>query len=400
MSLSEFDTFRDAPSLTPSLSLSELSAWLRLGLTPGVGNVSACQLLRVFGQAEAVFEASSQALRRVVSERQSENLLQVPAALADLVSRTQCWLDAATPHQRRAVITLGDPLYPPAFLHLADPPLLIHVLGAPSAFAALLKPQALAVVGSRNPTPAGLDHAFAFSQHLAQQRVLIVSGLARGIDGAAHRGALHSDHTDATVAFVGTGLDQVYPHVHRELAQRIAQQGLLVSEYPLGTPPLAANFPKRNRLIAALSQGVLVVEAGLPSGSLVTAGLSMEQGKEVFAIPGSIHSPASRGCHALIKQGAKLVEKAQDILDELPKLVSTMPSDMPPAPASEPQTTPSHDPDQAVLTALGHEVVDLDTLQARCGWATPALQAALMRLELSDQIARLGGGLFQRRVLA
>lgn len=402
------------------MSRDELGAWLRLILTPGIGPVSAYELLRVFGRVEALFEASPAALRLVVSPRQTENLLQAPPLWDRLLSRTLAWLDAATPQQHRAVITLGDPLYPSAFLNLDDPPLLIHALGAPAAFAALQNPKTLAVVGSRNPTPAGLDNAFAFSQHLAEKGVLIVSGLARGIDGAAHRGALQGSHsqgapvgTAATLAFVGTGLDQVYPQAHRELAQRIAQQGLLISEYPLGTPPLASNFPKRNRLISAFSQGVLVVEAGLPSGSLVTARLSMEQGKEVFAIPGSIHSPASRGCHALIKQGAKLVEKAQDILDELPHLLPVLPllqvaspasgslSEAPP-PFSEPFTDglKPTDPDQAVLAALGYEVVDLDTLQARCGWATPALQAALMRLELSDQIAPLGGGFFQRRGLA
>ena len=410
------------------MSRDELGAWLRLILTPGIGSVSAYELLRVFGHVEALFEASPAALRLVVSPRQTESLLQAPPLWDGLLSRTLAWLDAATPQQHRAVITLGDPLYPSAFLNLDDPPLLIHALGAPAAFAALQNPKTLAVVGSRNPTPAGLDNAFAFSQHLAEKGVLIVSGLARGIDGAAHRGALQGSHsqgapvgTAATLAFVGTGLDQVYPQAHRELAQRIAQQGLLISEYPLGTPPLASNFPKRNRLISAFSQGVLVVEAGLPSGSLVTARLSMEQGKEVFAIPGSIHSPASRGCHALIKQGAKLVEKAQDILDELPDLLPVLPllqvaspasgslSEAPP-PFSETSTEKFSepftdglkptDPDQAVLAALGYEVVDLDTLQARCGWATPALQAALMRLELSDQIAPLGGGFFQRRGLA
>ncbi len=408
------------------MTRDELGAWLRLILTPGIGPVSAYELLRVFGHVEALFAASSAALRLVVSPRQTESLLQVPPLWDGLLSRTLAWLDAATPQQHRAVITLGDPLYPSAFLNLDDPPLLIHALGAPAAFAALQNPKTLAVVGSRNPTPAGLDNALAFSQHLAEKGVLIVSGLARGIDGAAHRGALQGSHSQgapvgsaATVAFVGTGLDQVYPQAHRELAKRIAQQGLLISEYPLGTPPLAANFPKRNRLISAFSQGVLVVEAGLPSGSLVTARLSMEQGKEVFAIPGSIHSPTSRGCHALIKQGAKLVEKAQDILDELPHLLPQLSVASPASGSSNEGAPPrlsetatekfsepateglmaSH-PDQAVLAALGYDVVDLDTLQARCGWATPALQAALMRLELSDQIAPLGGGFFQRRGLA
>ncbi len=198
------------------------------------------------------------------------------------------------------------------------------------------------------------------------------------------------------MAVVGTGLDRVYPRRHLELARRIAAHGMLISEYPIGTPPLAANFPRRNRIIAALSQGTLVIEAALQSGSLITARLAVEQGKEVFAIPGSIHSPQSRGCHALIRQGAKLVESAQDVLEELPS-----------APAVGRQTTEpdadtanaAHAPDPAqdqLLQALGFDPVSLDVLQARTGLATPQLQAQLMTLELAGSLGRLPGGLFQR----
>ena len=229
----------------------------------------------------------------------------------------------------------------------------------------------------------------------------MVSGLALGVDAAAHEGALKSlqpgEQRLVTVAVVGTGLDRVYPKNHLDLARRIASHGLLLSEYPLGTPPLAANFPRRNRLIAALSQGTLVVEAAIKSGSLITARLAADQGREVFAIPGSIHAAQARGCHALIKQGAKLVESAQDVLDELKlDLIAPHASD---SIAPEPMTTRLLDqnkPEAAVLAALGTDPVGLDALQARCGLDAAQLQTGLMLLELDGQVARLPGGLFQR----
>jgi DNA processing protein len=260
----------------------------------------------------------------------------------------------------------------------------------------------LAVVGSRNPTPQGAANARLFAKAMAQAGLSIVSGLALGVDGAAHAGALDAaesaDGAGLTVAVVGTGLDRVYPKAHRDLAHRIARHGMLISEYPLGTPPLNANFPKRNRLIAGLSNGTLVVEAALKSGSLITARLTIEQGKEVFAIPGSIHAAQSRGCHALIKQGAKLVESAQDILDELQWPLTTQASAS--GTTSEPDNPddlPGHAPDDALLKALGFDPVGLDALQARCGLDTADLQAQLMGLELDGKVARLPGGLFQRQ---
>jgi len=263
-------------------------------------------------------------------------------------------------------------------------------------------------VGSRNPTAQGRENALAFAQDLAASGVCVISGLALGIDAAAHEGALRGGtHLPlATVAVVGTGLDRVYPKGNQALAQAVALRGCLISEYPLGTPPLPAHFPQRNRLIAALGQGCLVVEAALSSGSLITANQALELGREVFAIPGSIHSTQSRGCHALIRQGAKLVESAQDVWEELraPGLwgrdaanaatsgdgdgsggsgVSTTPT--PEAPSTD-----------AVLQALGWEPCGLDQLQARCGWDTAALQAHLLQLELDGQVSRLSGGRFQR----
>ena len=261
------------------------------------------------------------------------------------------------------------------------------------------------MVGSRNPTPQGAANARQFAKAFAQSGLTVVSGLALGIDGAAHEGALEGRPANsaslATVAVVGTGLDRVYPRAHRDLAHRISQNGLLVSEYPLGTPPLTANFPKRNRLIAGLTQGTLVVEAALKSGSLITARLTVEQGKDVFAIPGSIHSTQSRGCHSLIKQGAKLVESAIDVLEELKldggAIENTVRQNADGDSADE--TAPST-ADTLLLECLGFDPVGLDALQARSGLDTAALQAQLMTLELDGQVARLPGGLFQRLVSA
>jgi DNA processing protein len=221
---------------------------------------------------------------------------------------------------------------------------------------------------------------------------VVVSGLAQGIDAAAHEGALTT--AAGTIAVVGRGLDKTYPPRNEALATRIAAQGLLLSEFSPGTPPLPEHFPLRNRIIAALTQGTLVVEAALRSGSLITARLANEAGREVFAIPGSIHAPQSRGCHQLIRQGALLVESAQDIVDELQsaKALSPRQAELPLQRADH--DVPTNDP---LLQALGHDPTTLDALQARTGWATSALTARLLELELQDQVARLPGGLYQRR---
>lgn len=385
----------------------ELRAWLRLGLTPGVGDVSARKLLAHFGLPQAVFEASEPALLQCVSGQQAQALLQVPAGLDDLLGRTVQWLEAAPDHRR--VLSLGDIDYPQALLDTEDPPLMLYAMGRieqlEDAFAHCAA-FGVAVVGSRNPTPQGVQNARQFSEALGRAGLTITSGLALGIDGAAHEGALagYSGRGLATIAVVGTGLDRVYPKAHFDLAHQIAENGLLLSEYSLGTPPLSANFPKRNRIISGLCKGTLVVEAALQSGSLITARLAVEQGKDVFAIPGSIHATQARGCHALIKQGAKLVESAQDILEELP----------PPQPAAQgrargqaygtarpkggqPQELPALSSLEAgLLDALGFEPTTLDALQARSGMDTATLQALLMGLELAGLVGRLPGGKFQR----
>lgn len=379
----------------------ELSSWLRLQLTSGVGNTTARQLLSAFGLPEQLFTQSASVLGQVVSARQTAALLQEPPELQPLLERTWQWLQAE-PEQHR-VLTLGDPQYPSALLHMADPPLLLYGMGTPKAWQdgalSSVASQGVAVVGSRNPTPQGLANARLFSESLAQAGCTIVSGLALGVDGAAHEGALQGAGANplATVAVVGTGLDRVYPRQHLDLAHRISRQGVLLSEYPLGTAPLANHFPQRNRIIAGLTRATLVVEAALQSGSLITARLATEQGKDVFAIPGSIHSTQARGCHALIKQGAKLVECAQDILEEFQwsatAALAQTPFSVDPVFADNHGGCGSH---AELLEALGFDPLRLDALQARTGLDTATLQAQLMELELQGRVARLPGGLFQR----
>ena len=359
----------------------ELAAWLRLLGTPGVGIDSARKLLAAFGPPEAVFQQERPALHAVVGARLAQALLTPPDDLATAINTTTAWLAGGT---NRHVLSLADPRFPCELLQMADPPVLLYVLGQVDI---LQHPQRLAIVGSRNPTPQGEQNARQFAQALGEAGVCVVSGLALGVDGAAHEGALAGGAP--TLAVVGTGLDRVYPKRHLALAHRIAQQGALISEYPLGTPPLPGNFPRRNRLIAGLSQGTLVVEAALQSGSLITARLAAEQGREVFAIPGSIHAPQSRGCHALIRQGAKLVESAQDILEDL--RITTPNTLAQPAPTADPLLDP-----EGLLKAMGYDPVSLDALQARTGLGTATLQARLLELELDGHLGRLPGGLLQR----
>lgn len=365
----------------------ELGAWLRLALTPGVGGGAARKLLAAFGLPDRIFGSGMAALTQVVSANQAEALRTEPADLAGHLDAAWTWLADPAATAPRRILTLADPAYPPALLQTEDPPLMLSLIGQlPEAW-----PAGIAVVGSRNPTPQGSANARQFSRALAEAGLTVVSGLALGIDTAAHEGALEGAAPGqlATIAVVGTGLDRVYPKANLQLAHRIAERGLIVSEYLLGTPALSENFPKRNRIIAGLGLGTLVVEAALKSGSLITARMASEQGKDVFAIPGSIHATQSRGCHALIKQGAKLVETAQDVLEELRWAGGS--------PAAAPSAPPA---DTGLLSALGFDPVGLDALVARTGIPTAQLQAQLLELELAGQVARLPGGLFQRVVSA
>lgn len=370
--------------------IDELEAWLRLLLAPGVGRAHARRLLAVSGAPQVIFEQPQQVCEAAALQRLLPALTSEPPQWPDPLAATRLWLQQGPD---RHVFALGDPGYPPPLLDIDDPPLLLFAMGRLaqqwSQGSAWQAPM-LAVVGSRNPTPQGELHARAFSMNLARAGVCIVSGLAAGIDGAAHTGAL--DGGGATVAVVGTGLDRVYPRRHLELARRIVVQGAIVSEFPLGTPPLTHHFPQRNRILAGLAQATLVVEANLQSGSLITARLAAEQGKEVMAIPGSIDAPQSRGCHRLIVEGAGLVTSAQDVLDALGHF-SAAPTHL--APAAVPET-PGDPADEALLEALGFEPVAFDALQLRCGWPTDRLQARLFELELEGRLAHMPGGCWQR----
>lgn len=378
----------------------ELRTWLRLALTPRIGHQSARRLLTAFGLPGPLFQATAADLRHVVSPDQAQALLAEPPGLDNLTDATWQWL--ASGGGCRRVLTLADADYPGLVLQADDPPLMLYAMGEALAQPGpLVWPESIALVGSRNPTPQGALTAREFARSLALAGWCIASGLALGVDAAAHEGALEGACTDpsrlATLAVVGTGLDRVYPRQHAALARRIAERGLILSEYPLGTPPLSENFPRRNRILSALARGTLVVEAAVRSGSLITARFAAEQGREVFAIPGSIHSPQSRGCHALIRQGAKLVETAQDVLDELPTLAGHAPQEPSRAPDSAPSPGLGEDP---LLQGLGFDPATLDALAARTGLETATLLARLLALELEGEVARLPGGLYQRTVAA
>lgn len=370
----------------------ELAGWLRLVRTPGLTPRAARALLASFGSPQAVWAASRSARTAVVGLAAADAIAaDDETALRATLAATQAWLQASPAHR---VLTLADADYPPLLLQIPDPPLLLFLRGDARWLAA----PALAMVGSRSATAQGLATARDFGTHFARCGLAVVSGLALGIDGAAHEGALAGG--GITVAVIGTGPEQDYPRRHVGLAARIAAQGVVVSEYPPGTPPLPANFPRRNRLIAGLSLGTLVVEAAVQSGSLITAKLATDFGREVFAIPGSIHAPQARGCHALIKTGAKLVETAQDVLDELRWAPAAMPAAGPapagPAATKAPRRQPDEEPADPILRALGHDPLALDELAARTGFGAPELAARLLDLELAGRVARLPGGLVQQ----
>ena len=444
--------------MNEGMTREELAAWLQLVQAKGIGHGTVRRLLAAFGLPQQILAQSTAALEQLLSAKQIAALRTPDAETLALIETTWQWLQqGGVPVQadthagvqtsssedhsanssknnsintqqsaravQRRIVTLGDPAYPSVLLEMADPPVLLYAMGQVEC---LQQPQPrIAMVGSRNPTPQGASNARAFGKAFAEMGWTVVSGLALGVDGAAHEGALQAALPEqvgvvglATIAVVGTGLDRVYPRQHRDLAHRIVQHGVILSESPLGTPPLSHHFPKRNRIIAGLSHGVLVVEAALQSGSLITARLAGEQGKEVFAIPGSIHAPQSRGCHALIKQGAKLVESAQDVLEELRTVLPAgrqavvssiadksmehtdhgVAADADSATAPIAPTVPG-DTASVLLQALGHDPVGLDGLDAllaRTGLDAATLQAKLLELELMGMVGRLPGGLFQR----
>ncbi len=351
---------------------AELAPWLALSLIPGLGNEGLRRLLLAFGSPSHIYSIPSSNLRQVVSPTIAEAIAQGwnETALAPVSD----WLEDPL----NCIITLADPDYPQTLLNIPDPPVLLYLKGRRD----LLNRPSLAIVGSRSATAQGLNNAESFARAVSAAGLSIVSGMAHGIDAAAHRGGLGEQ--GSSIGVVGTGLDKVYPAANRDLAHQLAQQGALLSEFPLGMPPLAANFPRRNRIISGLSLGCLVVEASLQSGSLITARLALEQGREVFAIPGSIHSPQAKGCHHLIKQGAKLAETAQDILEELGHFSVS--------PLRQEAAREIH----PLLEHLSYEAMDLDSLSQRSGLTIEALSAILLQLELKGQVATLPGGFYQR----
>jgi len=359
----------------------ELAAWLSLSLAPGLDSGTARRLLALYGTAQQLVDAGRSALARHVSGPTAAAL--AAGVNSDVLATVKEWLADAANH----VVSILDERYPRPLLQIADPPLLLYVKGDLE----VLGRPALAIVGSRSATAQGITNAESFAQTLSDAGLAIVSGLALGIDAAAHRGGLAG--RARSIAVVGTGLDIVYPARNRALAHELAENGALISEFPLGTPVRQGNFPRRNRLISGLSLGCLVVEAAVGSGSLITARSALEQGREVFAIPGSIHSPLARGCHALIKQGAKLVESAQDVLEELrlPAGAATGGAP-PPAPADG---IASRLPAE-FLAALGFDPFDPDTLAERAGMTAAQVAALMTQLEIEGVLAALPGGRFQR----
>lgn len=351
----------------------DAALWVGLSQISGLGAQSFCRLLHGIGDPAAIYAASIKDLRGYVSEAVAREIATGPQPENTL--STQAWLQQPGNH----LITLADSHYPPALLQIADPPPLLYAKGQLAMFAQ----HSIAIVGSRNASAQGEKNAEDFAYALSQRGLCIVSGMALGIDGAAHRGALKAQ--GGTIAVVGTGLDIVYPARHRELAHQIVEHGLLVSEFPLSTPSRAQNFPRRNRIISGLSLGCLVVEANVQSGSLITAKLAAEQGREVFAIPGSIHSPLSKGCHQLIKQGAKLVDNIQDIVDELGLAGQVATAGAKEAPAPHP-----------LLDCMGHDPISMDTLVERSGLTSDNLSAMLLMLELENKVSSLPGGRYQR----
>jgi DNA processing protein len=396
-------TTADLPTgeAAPTLDADELRAWLRLAHAKGLRPLALRTLLGAFGGPLEVLSESFASLAEIADARAAEAVLAPPEEIEgvpfdDYIEAAFAW--AAEPGNH--ILTLADATYPQALLTMPDPPPLLYAKGRLE----LLQARAVAIVGSRHASPQGLEDARRFARVLSDAGLAVVSGLALGIDASAHRGALEG--ATGTVSVIGTGADLVYPAAHHTLAHEIAREGAMLSEWPLGTPARSANFPQRNRLIAGMSGGVLIVEAAMRSGSLITARLANEMGRDVFAIPGSIHAPLSQGCHRLLKQGAKLVETPEDVLEEFgfspatARAASTAARRARPRPVSASWASARADEaDSAidgdasrVLDALGHAPATLEILAMRTDLDGAALQGALLQLELSGHVAALAGG--------
>ena len=361
-----------------------LKQWLILSLVPGMSSRQFNFLLDRFGSPQAIFDTGKQSLIHAgLNQQLASSIVQhgkrVNKALDDIIARTLRWLEG----EGHKLLTCLSPDYPEFLSRIPDSPPILYLKGEP---ALLHRPQ-LAMVGSRNPSGSGRRNARMFAGEFARAGLTITSGLAMGIDAESHTGAL--GHLGSTIAVLGTGIDRIYPAMHKEIFQRIAEQGLLVSEFPLGTPPVKMNFPRRNRIISGLSMGVLVVEASLKSGSMITARYALEQGREVYAIPGSIHNPVARGCHKLISEGARLVEKAGDIFEECGSLLESVMQQNTLAPESEKNPDPVM---QQILSLMGYDLVQPDQVVIETGLASEQVNAALTNLELQGFIQREGSG--------
>ncbi|MBA3696540.1 MAG: DNA-protecting protein DprA [Methylotenera sp.] len=363
-----------------SEDVAEKALWISLNNIYGLGSQAFFQLLKAFGSPAAIYAASHSQLREIVSEKIASEIKK--GIDEEILKDSRDWLN----RDNNYLVTLADAVYPKALLEITDPPPILYAKGN----LALLNQPSIAIVGSRNASVQGEKNAEAFATDLCHQGLCVVSGLALGIDGAAHRGALKAN--GATIAVVGTGLDIVYPAKHRELAHQIVERGLIISEFALGTPSKPQNFPKRNRIISGLSIGCLVVEANLQSGSQITARLAAEQGREVFAIPGSIHSPMSKGCHQLIKQGAKLVDCIQDILDELDIKKTEPPVD------SDISKSKESLKNNALLNIMGFDPIQLENIVSQSGLTVSEVSSMLMLLELEGSVVSLVGGKYQKLI--
>ncbi|MES1929819.1 SMF protein [Salinisphaera dokdonensis CL-ES53] len=364
--------------------------WLRLACTPGVGATLGARLIERYGTPARILAAGDAAWRELGIPRAARDTLATPDNAR--VDEAERWLDRDDHH----FITPEHPHYPAALGELVPPPSWLYALGDTE----LLTYPAIAIVGSRNPTTAGLEAAREFGAALAGAGLVVVSGLARGIDAAAHEGALSAN--GMTIAVCGTGLDRVYPAMHKDLAERIAASGLLLSEFGLGTQPARGNFPRRNRIIAGLCTATLVVEAARASGSLITARMASQAGRDVFALPGSIHNPLARGCHQLIRDGAKLVETTDHILEDIAGVLDgyrLIRSDSDDSGKNErdPRSSPAEDDDHAtLLAAIGHAPARVDELVARTGWSADAVSSTLLILELQGRVLAGPGGAYTR----
>jgi len=351
---------------------------------PGVGPATAAGLITHFGDPLRILEAGRGELQAIGLKPAAIDAILDPPQAA--VEADLAWADG----EGLSILTRDDPRFPPALGRIAACPLLLFVRGDP----AVLDEPMVAIVGSRNPTRSGTETTRRFAHELASCGLTIASGLAIGIDGAAHAGALESGRT---VAVLGTGPDRVYPAVHRDLARRIAENGALVTEYPPGTGAVGSNFPRRNRIISGISLGTLVTEAALESGSLITARYAVEQGREVFAVPGSIHNPLARGCHALIRDGAKLVETTADILEELAPLLGPFVRDMGASTGALDGPAALLDPDHLrLLDNLGHDPIFPDELIRRTGIPAESVASMLLLLELQGHVSSHPGGRYCR----